>query len=77
MVSSAKVWNFTWEDINEGKIAGLAGILDVASQDGSELDKPKTQVTISADISYKTFRHVLEYLYTGTKTLDASYRTSC
>ncbi|XP_038077466.1 rho-related protein racA-like isoform X1 [Patiria miniata] len=63
--SSSKVWNFTWEDINEGKIAGLAGILDVVTPDGSSCDKPTTQVTISEDISYKTFRHVLEFLYTG------------
>ncbi|XP_038077469.1 rho-related protein racA-like isoform X3 [Patiria miniata] len=63
--SSSKVWNFTWQDINEGKIAGLAGILDVVTPDGSPCDKPKTQVTISEDISYKTFRHVLEFLYTG------------
>ncbi|XP_038076724.1 rho-related protein racA-like [Patiria miniata] len=62
--SGSKVWNFTWEDINEGKIAGLAGILDVVTSDGSSCDKPKSQVTISEDISYKTFRHVLEFLYT-------------
>ncbi|XP_038076722.1 rho-related protein racA-like isoform X2 [Patiria miniata] len=63
--SSSKVWNFTWEDINEGKIAGLAGILDVVTPDSSSCDKPTTQVTISEDISYKTFHHVLEFLYTG------------
>ncbi|XP_038076186.1 rho-related protein racA-like isoform X2 [Patiria miniata] len=63
--SGSKVWNFTWEDINEGKIAGLAGILDVVTPDSSSCDKPTTQVTISEDISYKTFRHVLEFLYTG------------
>ncbi|XP_022081979.1 rho-related protein racA-like [Acanthaster planci] len=72
--SGSKVWNFTWEDINEGKIAGLAGILDEVTPDSGLLEKAKTKVMISADISYKTFRHVLEFLYTGLPNImeDAS-----
>ncbi|XP_022081978.1 rho-related protein racA-like isoform X2 [Acanthaster planci] len=67
--SNSPVLNFTWENINKGKITGLAGILDEVTPDGSLLEKAKTQVTISADISYKTFYHVLEFLYTGLPSL--------
>ncbi|XP_022095622.1 rho-related protein racA-like [Acanthaster planci] len=67
--SHSSVLNFTWDDINEDRIAGLAGILDEVTPDGSLLKKAKTQVTISADISYKTFRQVLEFLYTGLPSI--------
>ncbi|XP_022095615.1 rho-related protein racA-like isoform X2 [Acanthaster planci] len=61
--------NFTQKDINQGKITGLAGILDEVTPEGSLLETAKTQVTISVDISYKTFRYVLEFLYTGLPSI--------
>ncbi|XP_033625044.1 rho-related protein racA-like [Asterias rubens] len=69
--SSSNVWNFTWEDINEGKITGLAGIHDTVP--GANLDpdaKKMTKVTISANISYRIFRNVLAFLYTGLPNIS-------
>ncbi|XP_022095620.1 rho-related protein racA-like isoform X2 [Acanthaster planci] len=67
--SHPSVMNFTWEDINQGKITGLAGIRDEVTPDGSLLEKAKTRVMISADISYQTFQHVLKFLYTGLPSI--------
>ncbi|XP_022081981.1 rho-related protein racA-like [Acanthaster planci] len=67
--SHPSVMNFTWEDINQGKITGLAGIRDEVTPDSSLLETAKTKVTISADITYKTFRQVLEFLYSGLPSL--------
>ncbi|XP_033115471.1 rho-related protein racA-like [Anneissia japonica] len=52
--------------INEGKIQGLAGILQEKNDDKSM----KTFVTISADISYKSFKHLLEFYYSGLPCLE-------
>ncbi len=72
---STNVWNFTREDINEGKITGLAGIHDTVLEANLDPDAKKmTRVTISADISYTIFRNVLAFLYTGLPNIseDAS-----
>lgn len=57
---------FTADSINEGKVAGLAGIW----QEKLQNDRTFTVIKTSADISHQTFIRVLEFLYTGLPDID-------
>ncbi|XP_071960539.1 rho-related protein racA-like isoform X2 [Antedon mediterranea] len=54
-------------DVNEGKIQGLAGILEEKKEDKTSM----TFVTISADVAFKPFKQLLEFYYSGLPCLDA------
>ncbi|XP_077993407.1 rho-related protein racA-like [Glandiceps talaboti] len=61
---------FSRNDINDGKVLGLAGIIDEAG-DCNDISKNsvRTIVNISADITSEAFKHVLEFLYSGLPRL--------
>ena len=61
---------FTREDLNAGKVLGIAAIMD----DGDDIDLKKsrtensrgiTTVVLSDDIKAFSFLRILEFLYTG------------
>jgi hypothetical protein len=58
----AHVDKISWEDINSGKVLGLLGIREEKT---GESGKIRTVVTLSDDVTAKTFTHVLEFLYAG------------
>ena len=53
---------FTSERLNEGHVPGICHVIDERSEDKTKL---QTVVTISSDITGKSFVHLLEFLYTG------------
>lgn len=57
---AVRVPAFTWDEINSGSIAGISSIKQAEEGVGHQID-----VCLSADITSKTFTHILRFLYAG------------
>ncbi|XP_030828131.1 rho-related protein racA [Strongylocentrotus purpuratus] len=62
---AVRVPAFTWDEINSGSIAGISSIKQAEEGVGHQID-----VCLSADISSKTFTHILRFLYAGIPNVD-------
>ncbi|XP_064643451.1 rho-related protein racA-like [Lineus longissimus] len=66
----AHVNKITWEEINSGTVSGLAGIKEEKTGASGKI---RTVITLSDDITAKTFTHVLEFLYAGVPNFEESH----
>jgi len=68
LAKSLKDTNFAHDDLSSGRVSGIATICEKQADETST--KVMTVIELSADIRAKIFATFLQFLYTGTTSLN-------